>query len=505
MIARLSPLPPKRSGITLIEILISIMIFGIGLVSLATLFPIGLKRIQEAQRLSRSAFLTESAASDMAARSLLNKSLFLNSLYSPWYVSRRLPFGLYPANLSYDPFIQDTPGKFSSWVGAAGFQNAGVYRGEGGLGTGEVTQVYQHQLLGDTALPVPGSGLPIAYDPLWRQMTGIYLDGLGATAEMRFGSGVNYIRRDPNSAGDSDGTAASVHGLQRLTNLGPLYGANILQSFVSPEDIVWQEPAATNSYTLAYNQQDEQTQNLGSNVVLNPSPVVPDLSLSTTVDGANNVVNTWQQTMDFRYSWLFTGQQTDAANGGSFDGNLVIMENRPFSVDVIPGRQTRAAGETAIEGVFGFNLNVAPSVEDASVGYGVASNRIVLLRWPVTQPDPEVKVGSWIADVTYERRVLTAAMRFPLRHVVGSNVTNQPPQRCFWYQVAKVTPAVDAVGQMANWSGDNGRYRYMMVWTATDLRAKTLLNASNAQPYAINAALVCPYVVGVFPRTFSMK
>ena len=34
-----------RAGITLTEILISIMILGIGLVSLATLFPIGLMRL----------------------------------------------------------------------------------------------------------------------------------------------------------------------------------------------------------------------------------------------------------------------------------------------------------------------------------------------------------------------------------------------------------------------------------------------------------------------------
>ena len=37
-----------RSGITLTEILISIMIMGVGLVSLATLFPLGLLRLREA-------------------------------------------------------------------------------------------------------------------------------------------------------------------------------------------------------------------------------------------------------------------------------------------------------------------------------------------------------------------------------------------------------------------------------------------------------------------------
>ncbi len=44
-----------RAGITLTEILISIMIMGVGLVSLATLFPLGLMRLRAAAIRSRSA------------------------------------------------------------------------------------------------------------------------------------------------------------------------------------------------------------------------------------------------------------------------------------------------------------------------------------------------------------------------------------------------------------------------------------------------------------------
>ena len=40
------------------------MILGVGLVSLATLFPLGLLRLRDAARYSRSAYLTESAAAD---------------------------------------------------------------------------------------------------------------------------------------------------------------------------------------------------------------------------------------------------------------------------------------------------------------------------------------------------------------------------------------------------------------------------------------------------------
>ena len=47
MIAR-EPHARSRRGITLTEILIAIMILGVGLVSLATLFPIGLLRLRDA-------------------------------------------------------------------------------------------------------------------------------------------------------------------------------------------------------------------------------------------------------------------------------------------------------------------------------------------------------------------------------------------------------------------------------------------------------------------------
>src|SRR5215210_1351251 len=74
--------PRGRSGITLTEILISIMIMGIGLVSLATLFPLGLLRLRSASRDSRSTLTAESALSDIPARNLFQKDSFLYSWYN---------------------------------------------------------------------------------------------------------------------------------------------------------------------------------------------------------------------------------------------------------------------------------------------------------------------------------------------------------------------------------------------------------------------------------------
>jgi len=59
-----------RAGITLTEILISILIMGVGMISLATLFPLGLSRIRQAARYSRSTLLAETAIDDSSSRSV---------------------------------------------------------------------------------------------------------------------------------------------------------------------------------------------------------------------------------------------------------------------------------------------------------------------------------------------------------------------------------------------------------------------------------------------------
>ena len=101
---------PRSAGITLTEILISILILGVGLVSLATLFPIGLLRLREAQRQTRSAYLFQSATADVAARGLLNSNSFIYAdLLNPpngfnlWYLTPQVE------NVEYNPLIHDTP------------------------------------------------------------------------------------------------------------------------------------------------------------------------------------------------------------------------------------------------------------------------------------------------------------------------------------------------------------------------------------------------------------
>jgi hypothetical protein len=503
------PRPRSRSGISLTEILIGIMILGIGLVSLATLFPIGLLRLREAQRQSRTAYLLQSAGADMAARGLLNPISFINPYISPWYITN--PSG------SYDPWIQDTPAINTDWSGGGDWTLAGAFSGLGGLGKRPYTEL-------DLATnpwtfgPVLGPGLPVAYDPLWRAQTIHPTTGVPGIApndpvvEARFGAGVGPLR------------VLGADGLQRLTNLQTIppinatvqqlafTGANrnsIYQAFVSPEDVVWQETTGTGYLDLG-----DLT---GATTVTTPSPVVPDVTQTVQANllagnsglpPVNNLsVNDW------RFTWMFTGQRQDTFNGTVYDGNIVIFENRPFAIDPI-GDDYQVAGEQVVLAAFGYSglnvnsVSIGTMADGTAVYYGT-SNNTVLLYWPSSMPDPEIKPGGWIADVTYVRRQSLELQYFQFGGVVGGG--GPPGQRCYWYQVSRVTAPASIVGTTYSAVAGGADYRYMLVSTSTPLKVKTLLMFNNGQtvPYHAdrwhnNAALVSPYVANVIPRTFTL-
>lgn len=479
--------PRGRSGITLTEILISIMIMGVGMVSLATLFPLGLLRLHRAQRLTRSAFLKESAGSDLAARDLLNVTSFNNGTVTPWYTA---PTGLTSVPVSrYDPWVQDTPSGGNPFIDGGGVIQ-GAYRGRG---------AYLNHSLALSSPARPGPGLPVAYDPLWRAVTEIYPSVGGVPTpvplEARFGAGLN-LRNNPN------GGLASAHGLQRVTNLAAsangaltpigagqyplplqqmLNYRTAIDAFVSPEDVVWQE--STGQYL------DPTT---GGPSTGRPSTIVPDLSqgtganLLTRVATGGSPAQLYPSVNDWRFSWMFTGARVDAVGGEIYEGDVVIFENRQFGADLTGG--TGPTGETVVEAVFGYGTNVLP-VNGSGEGYARGARRNVVLLWPSTLPDPEVKAGQWIADVTYERDDQVAQARYNLRNAY------YPAQRCHWYQIVKRTEPSVATVPFAP-----AGYRQMTVWVHTDLMAQSMLTSAGL-PINVEAALIAPGVVNVYHRT----
>lgn len=434
----------RRAGITLTEILISILIMGVGLLSLATLFPLGLMRIREANRSSRSALLTESAGGEIAGRGLMYKPAFQSS----WYGL----FDYNPANgnraqarpVPYDPFTYDPLSPLDPT------QLGGVMR-------------------------TLGAGLPIAYDPLWWQIVGRSTGGQvrPTTTAARFAAGQGFVRDDPS------GGTPSAYGLQRLTNFLTTIVSDepVASVFASVDDLVLMtDGSVQGGLTMP-------------SLTETGSPVLPQLTTSGVAGSLGTPL------VDLSYSWLFTGQQVDVTNGKVFSGDVVVCQNRPFALDTVTdpikgGSIQVAAGETVVEGVFGYG---PPAGSDP--GYS-NNNTTVLLRWPATMPDPDVRIGGWIADVTYERVQTVNDARFGLP---GS----YPGQRCHWYRIANRTDA----GPGLSFSGDPGPYRQMTLTVTTPVRSRTPMTTSGGvvQPAAVNAALVAPSVVNVFPRTFVVQ
>ncbi len=405
--------PRGRPGITLTEILISIMILGIGMVSLATLFPIGLLRIRAAEQASSSVKTGKLAINEIGVRNLFDK-----------------------ANFNF----------YSGLVGVP----IDVWTTDGGPGA-----VPGPPILYNGVQRFYGAGLPVAYDPLWWSVIG----RTPTLNNFRFGASTYTMTADP--AGSTSRPAAD--GLQRLTGssvpLGPLEGI-----FVAPDNFVTQPNGGPNM--------PPPTGPAAPAELTGASPLVPDLS-------SGNLQ------FDYAYTWMFTGQQSDAGDYSVFDGSIVVFNNRPFGVE-----GTTVTGERVVEAVFAPGK---PNAAAPTYTYSTGDPRVVWLRWPNTQPDPAVAVGSWIADVTYGASPADDNARNG--NLPPPPTPSYPHQRCFWYQVARRADAdVDPT---------NNAFRRMTVTLASPVRAKTLLrNDGSGTPAYTNAALLCPSVVNVFPRTF---
>jgi hypothetical protein len=478
----------NRSGITMTEILISIMIMGVGLVSLATLFPVGLERIRNAQRASRSAMLTESAGASVPTVNMLGRDRFAAS---PWYQTGT---GGPLVTFSFDPWMQDMP------LPTLGGGPKGVYRGWGANGTAA------------GALAVPqsyraGEGLPVAYDPLWWAAIN--------AGDLQAGNAPTYTPRSfglngrfgqaviVNNAGtplttlgvrnDPDTGAPSAHGLQRLDSLGfynpvaarygfPLAGA--LNMFTSQDDMVL------------------LTANQAAGAAEKGSPVLPlvDLTLGNLGVGGQAPSGAFER--DYSFSWMFTGRRSDVSNGAVYDGDVVIFHNRPFAADPGAGGVPVPAGERVVEAVFAYGTAVQgpiPGGTRTDIGYS-QRERTVLLRWPLSQPDPDVRVGGWIADVTYERNNAADLSRFG----PGVPLTlTYPGQRCHWYRVVRKGETENEVVGSTTAPAD-ANYRRIVLTIETPVLSKTLLQAGG-NPVHVNVALVSPYVVNVYPKVFTTR
>jgi hypothetical protein len=237
------------------------------------------------------------------------------------------------------------------------------------------------------------------------------------------------------------------------------------------------------------------------------SPILPSIDVVT--DSGTGALKRIDQTFDFSFSWMFTGRRVSGLDPTAYVGDIVVFHNRPFALDLLPGPPAGRrvpAGERVVEAIFGYGGTprigtTRGYISGTTMGYS-PNSRSVLLRWPETTPDPDVRVGGWIADVTYER-LSPQEPRFDdaVRAAVPAGFeANEfyPAQRCYWYRIVR----------KGETEGPINGYRQMAVTVESPLQARTLVwgaGANAGQPVFTNVALVNPYIVNVFPVRFQTR
>lgn len=441
-----------RRGVTMTEVLIAIMILAVGMTSLMTLFPIGLMKIREARRNNRASLLAENVASDLKTRDLLNRYSFASTLNASGVTGGML----------FDPWSKDIQALYDT-------ANAG--------------NVIEIQTATGMGLPIVCCYDPLFYSNLAYTMSPVFTSmSQIVNPEFRFGRARgNDLRQDP------DGSRPSAMGLPRLTNIWPALAApnagpsmgninSVASIFVSQDDPVF--PEFENDALPTGGRQ---------------SPILPLVDSAST---GSFYMNDWD------YSWIFTGKSRDR---NVFEGDMVVYNKRPFGVNTDTNNNiTGINGERVVEGIFGLG-SVPLTTNNGTMGYAAGQSRKVLLMWPKVDgaERPEIKVGGWIADVTYEPYLTTTVSRFLQDFDSdGRPDVQYPGQRCHWYRVVQKSDVTDP------WVADPGlssltNMEAVVVTVDRPVISKTLLkkNGAGYAPVHVNAALVAPEVVAVFPIT----
>ena len=257
---------------------------GVGLVSLATLFPIGLLRLRDAARYSRSTYLAQSAAADLpVAVAALDAR---RSSITPCYNYGQLLRPLQPVYAGHALLLARLAGHGPT---------AGTpvpTPGSGGLSGYSVRLAVASRQIRSPSCSNPNvshdqrARAPVRLRPALavpdrqytrRPASSGYLPVYGSTqAPSRPGS----ARGSASSANDPDNGRPSAHGLQRHHQLQspvtrrrqsrPSFPASSSRR----EDVVWQEPT-NQSYLIAGNRRDRCQRNGHSRSARRPAPCCP--------------------------------------------------------------------------------------------------------------------------------------------------------------------------------------------------------------------------------------
>ncbi len=374
-----------RSGITLTEILISILIMGVGLISLATLFPLGLLRLREATRNSRAGLAFETAGRrhgrpSPALQAVVHADLVLGPINK-----QKVP---------RDPFVQDALADVSMGDGTAA--GGDLASGNVQIPANNVGLTSRPAVLLRPALAVDHRGHAAARgwptrpstfsclrqwrDPPTRPGSG---PGSSPTASSPF------IRTDPDGRRPQRLRAPAAHQLHPLEQRGGLPEHPVSRSPTTNCEPRGRQPAAGRGGRRLHLDRRHRLQLVRRATPNLPSPLVPDMSAGAA-SGRLPVHLVLHRPPGRR-----RGQRRPVLRRGR-------RLRRP-TVRLRPARP--ASRSTPRPARRSSRRSSATASHKASGATGFATGRTgsSCSAGPPSMPDPQVRVGGWICDVTYER------------------------------------------------------------------------------------------------------
>lgn len=394
---------PRRSGISLTEVLIAMGILTIGLLGVASVFPVGGWYMQRAEIADRGSAIAQSVMSDIIARGLMNPAA--------WFVAVPEPL----SNVSTSPNlqVQGIDGKYS-----------------GAVVPGTFTRPFAEAMI---------AGLKMNVDNL----TIAKQFGSAFAIDPMFAASAAWSRTNPNRAD----TAAYAFPATAYA-LGPWTGGSLpyytnsawdpwrSSSTANSRDKVW--PIRRVSFELStglpYDKaMAESVARIGDDLVSElPSRDDRPASQKWDVDSASGAPLTRQWTGD--YSWMATvTPTTNAARNGmahnpegfEYDVSVVVFYKRPLPTALpvsVPDMADASSNERTVgakiisTGQSGGQLLLTAIVNAAGVGDVTDSTGKTI------SPFDQLKVGQWIMLCGPHPNSSTAEPKFVLN----------------WYQVLSV-------------------------------------------------------------------
>ena len=416
----------NRQGISLTEVLIGIMVLGIGVITLATLFPIGLLRMKRAVNDVRGTLEAQSAANEVRTRDLLAPPL------GPWWFESG---GGGATSNVYSPLSADPDSLLI--LGAANFTGGTApFRPTSGIGIPVVIDpiwMLEHGIPTDprsanmTGLPwdlsTNARANPIAYRFGLADMNkNAKVDFLGGQGLMRTAAGISNLRLASEIFASPDDLAYMDKDQGELRRILPVQVRSGLASpppYLTP---TYGVPFYGNTqyrerrYTwmlIARKSNAGQTYNPGANGLVGPliadlndvlDNVGPDLIANYPASTSLSFVSSDDPARD-----MSTGAPV-LAPVGPFDVTVVVFYNRDFtSLEVVYANDFYPVAATAEPSTNRPVPIFSPVLRRISIGpnfMDFGPTEATLLERSDGIPFPEIPVGAYIMDSTFDGSIL---------------------------------------------------------------------------------------------------